>query len=275
MKCAEGTWSGAKANLLGHSDTAINFYNTIAWVGGTAGIHFGVDSPSNARWDSVNSFDNAFRDTFRIGSSDGRSSADTASTALLWSLAVGGPLTGILKTRFAEGDCDKSLELLSDMTESLMLAVFATETTKVIVARERPFNADCVAPFCDTASDSRKSFFSGHSSIAAAGAGLVCSHSIRHRLWGDGFAQRAGPCALGVATAAAVGVLRIAADKHWSTDVLVGWAIGAVIGYFDVPGPFDLLKFSIRRDNGAPSAEGIIAPYASGAEFGARIALRF
>ncbi|MGL4328295.1 MAG: phosphatase PAP2 family protein, partial [Tannerellaceae bacterium] len=35
--------------------------------------------------------------------------------------------------------------------------------------------------------------------------------------------------ALGYATAATVGFLRIARDKHWSSDVLVGAAIGMLV----------------------------------------------
>jgi membrane-associated phospholipid phosphatase len=35
----------------------------------------------------------------------------------------------------------------------------------------------------------------------------------------------------GVALSLATGYLRIAADKHWSTDVLTGWIVGAAVGY--------------------------------------------
>jgi membrane-associated phospholipid phosphatase len=35
----------------------------------------------------------------------------------------------------------------------------------------------------------------------------------------------------GVALSLTTGYLRIAADKHWSTDILTGWVVGAAVGY--------------------------------------------
>jgi membrane-associated phospholipid phosphatase len=62
-----------------------------------------------------------------------------------------------------------------------------------------------------------RSFFSGHTSSSFTGAGLVCSQtSGKH-------------CTISLGLAALTGYLRIAANKHWFSDVVVG----AGVGYFN------------------------------------------
>ena len=86
---------------------------------------------------------------------------------------------------------------------------------------------------------------------------------------------KATPCAVGVATALTAGVLRIVADRHWGSDVLVGFGLGAVVGYFDTWGPFDLLKFETRDARGDISMKGIVLPQATPGQFGARLMMVF
>ncbi len=83
------------------------------------------------------------------------------------------------------------------------------------------------------------------------------------------------PCALGIATSLTTGMFRIAGDKHWATDVLVGWAVGGLVGWFDTPGFFDLLRFRIRGSDGRDRAEGRVLPTAAGGTFGARLTMRW
>ena len=87
--------------------------------------------------------------------------------------------------------------------------------------------------------------------------------------------QRAVPCAFGIGVAIAVGVLRVSSDKHWASDVLAGWAVGSLVGYFDVPGPFDLLRFRLRGRDGSTGVEGVALPYVAAGAFGVRLSLRF
>lgn len=79
---------------------------------------------------------------------------------------------------------------------------------KRAVARERPDGSD------------RESFYSGHTSTAAVFAGAVC---LEHQ---------AIPCALGIGAALGVGYLRVAANRHWLTDVSVGFGVGFSAGRF-------------------------------------------
>ena len=60
-------------------------------------------------------------------------------------------------------------------------------------------------------------------------ASLVCMHHIHLELYGDP-ALDYGICGLALASAGTVGALRIVADKHWTSDVLVGTGIGLLSG---------------------------------------------
>ena len=153
---------------------------------------------------------------------------------------------------------------------AMLLAAMISEGAKVIIGRKRP----CEGIECSDV-DSKKSFYSGHASMTAVGAGLACSNSFRRKIWGEGLLERAAPCGLGVAVSLTTGLLRISGDKHWATDVLVGWAVGGLIGFFDVPGPFDLLKFRWRGSDGESAAEGMVMPYAGPGRLGANLSMRF
>ncbi|HEV8549343.1 MAG TPA: phosphatase PAP2 family protein, partial [Polyangiaceae bacterium] len=74
------------------------------------------------------------------------------------------------------------------------------------------------------------SFMSGHTTIAFTGAGLICAHHQHLPLYGGGAPDLlACIAALGAATTA--GAMRVAADKHYATDVLLGMGVGLFAGY--------------------------------------------
>ena len=112
--------------------------------------------------------------------------------------------------------------------EATVLALDVTEATKLLVARERPFlhemPKDDRARWKRTADD-YLSFFSGHTASTfalAAASGTVAT--MRGYRWAP------LPWAFGGALAAGTGYLRIGADRHWLTDVLVGMVAGIAIG---------------------------------------------
>jgi membrane-associated phospholipid phosphatase len=115
------------------------------------------------------------------------------------------------------------------MAEAWVVAAGATQLTKMLVGRERPFvHALPPEQKLRTAqpSDNNLSFFSGHtSSVFALTAAAGTIGTMRGYRW--------APLAWGAGGAVAVttGYLRIAADKHWLTDVLVGAVVGAGIGF--------------------------------------------
>ncbi len=79
-------------------------------------------------------------------------------------------------------------------------------------------------------SEAYKSFYSGHAAATATMAGLTCAHHQHLPLYGGGFADLA-PCLAMIGVSLGAGATRIMADRHWATDVLTGWTVGALSGY--------------------------------------------
>ncbi len=112
--------------------------------------------------------------------------------------------------------------------ESVAASMVLNQTAKFLFGRARPF-VHALPPDergrTQHPADNYASFYSGHSSLAftlATASGTVASlrgYSWAPLVWGTG---------LTLATAA--GYLRIAADRHYLTDVLVGALVGSAVG---------------------------------------------
>jgi membrane-associated phospholipid phosphatase len=113
-------------------------------------------------------------------------------------------------------------EDLAVVGEAALLAAFTTQAVKLSVARLRPFAWAGGAAGDGTAA---RSFWSGHTSFAFSVAGAATQVArLRHRPHWRWLA------AATLAAAVATGWLRVAGDRHWTTDVLAGGAAGAAIG---------------------------------------------
>jgi membrane-associated phospholipid phosphatase len=174
----------------------------------------------------VNDFDRAARDALRI---DNTSAADGASTALGFALM---PLfmvgSGLLSAGYDHRLKEYPVDLLL-FAESAIIAADFNQAVKFAVGRERPivhFTDGPDARKIVAQSDSLTSFYSGHTTLAfamATSAGTIAS--MRH--------YRLAPLVwvLGVSVASLTGYLRVAADRHYMSDVLVGGAAGSLIGF--------------------------------------------
>jgi membrane-associated phospholipid phosphatase len=112
--------------------------------------------------------------------------------------------------------------------EAVAVGGVLNEIVKLAAARERPFVhalPDEEKPRAGHPSDDDLSFYSGHTSLAfglAAASGTVASlrgYRLAPLVW-----------ASGLAIAALTGYLRVAADKHYLTDVLGGVLAGGAAG---------------------------------------------
>ncbi len=115
------------------------------------------------------------------------------------------------------------------LAETVGATMVVTDRIKHLLHRPRPFLQHCQAAspeeFCEP--DAQLSFFSGHSATAFAAAVAV------GRIAGfRGSRDEARIWATGLTLATATGVLRVAADKHHATDVLVGAAVGSLAGWY-------------------------------------------
>ena len=114
--------------------------------------------------------------------------------------------------------------------EVLMITYGVTSTTKASVLRTRPYayNPD-VSLELKQEPDARYSFFSGHTAVSASVtffAAKVFSDMNPNSKW--------KPLVwVGAAVVpAATGWARVEAGKHFPTDVVAGYVVGAAIGYF-------------------------------------------
>lgn len=252
----DGHWLTAEANL--------DLYNGILFAGGGGAVSL-MGNP-NRRWSARNAFDMDTRHAFRLAKPGSRRRADLASdVTLVASLAVL-PALSIGVQQWRTGDCAESWDMATDFVESFGLVLLVSESIKLASGRERPFATQCGPDAPSDAAcrggDRFRSFISGHATLAATGAGLTCAWSVRRKVWGESFMARAAPCGAGVTLALATGSLRVAADRHWMTDVLAGFVIGSAVGYFDTWGPFDLLRFgdAERSATGRPARFGFVLP---------------
>jgi hypothetical protein len=260
-----------------HSDLA----NAGLYLGAFAGVELGASRPGHPHWTSSAAFEDDARDDLVAGTKSGREAAATASDVLLGLTATAPVWLDVgIGSWLRQGDCETALEIFGETAEALTLSMLVTEATKLIAARERPYRRECALdPDYDDgcgSKDSARSFFSGHTSLASAAAGVLCRNTyLRERpVWGTlGRLRNPLPCALGVGAAVATGLLRIRADQHWLGDVLAGWAVGLAIGLFDLPGPVDLLSF--RYQAAGHEVKATLLPSVGAGSVGARLAVVF
>jgi len=196
----------------------------LAFWGGTQLFESSL-APASCRWCEPGALDSAVRGALRWNDT---AAANTASNVGAYALV---PLTSLgLLAAGAQGE-GRFGEMAGNVlviAESVALAESANQIVKFAVGRERPF-VHALPPAgkssTDNPADNNVSFYSAHTSFAfalAVSTGTVAS--LRRYRWAPAI------WAAGLAGAAAVGYLRIAADRHYFTDVVTGAVAGGAFG---------------------------------------------
>jgi membrane-associated phospholipid phosphatase len=185
-------------------------------------------SPATCRWCETNANDLAISNIRAPLALQGL--ADIGSTVTVIGtpvIAIGINVLLAWQAGATVGDVAWDILLVMQATLSAMAL---QQTTKFFFARERPL-VYRLAPEDKGSTphpeDNNVSFFSGHSALAFAAA--TAAGTIA-RLRGYKYYWLAW--AIGLPLAALTAFQRIAADKHWFSDVLIGAAVGAASGYF-------------------------------------------
>ena len=183
-------------------------------------------APTNCRWCNPGSVDASVQSALRWN--------DTSAANLASNLGayVFVPLTSLGLLSLDAQREGRLGELPGDglvIAEAVALNGALTQIVKFAAGRERPFVHALPAdqkPLTANPADNNVSFYSSHTSFAfSLAVSTATVASMRRYRW-------AGVIwAVGLAGAATVGYLRIAADKHYFTDVLVGAAVGSAIGF--------------------------------------------
>ncbi len=115
------------------------------------------------------------------------------------------------------------------LAEAVTLNVSATFLTKLLVKRPRPFIYNPNTVITDKLTRAAtESFVSGHTSNSALLG--IFSASVFSRLFPESKWKKPLWVA-GIGIPVVVGILRVEAGKHFPTDVIAGYGLGALIGY--------------------------------------------
>lgn len=187
---------------------------------------------TDVRWAQGNGFDDGVRSKLRVASPGGRATADTVSDVLLGASIVY-PYLAANVAWGAHDSADAAWQMAMINTQSFALTSTVMGVIKGLAGRARPYTRECEAtadPEACMGENYSTSFLSGHTALAFTGAGLTCAHHLNLPLYGGG-APDGLTCAAAVGAASATGALRIAADKHYLSDVMAGAALGTLSGW--------------------------------------------
>ncbi|HUM11836.1 MAG TPA: phosphatase PAP2 family protein [Myxococcaceae bacterium] len=195
-------------------------------------VEFVIPSPTVPKWTAQNGFDTGIRDALRLGTDSGRATAGTMSDVLVYLLMAAPFLNATLVAGIEHERWDVAWRLMVLDAETILLATTIPLSLQKATARERPYVQECGNPSPPSQCSSGgkyTSFPSGHTTAAFAAVALECFHhgylDTSHTGWGGAV------CPVTIVAALGTGILRIAADRHWATDILVGGAIGGLVGY--------------------------------------------
>lgn len=208
-------------------------------------------APSACRWCGPNPFDQGFRGVFNPAFSH---TADTLSNVFAFGLV---PLASLGMPALFAWQHDALDTFWVDallILQATFSAMAVNQVVKFLVARQRPFVGTLTQEELDALrdpADNDLSFFSGHTTFtfALVTAAATVAQMRGYKYWWAILAI-GGPLALGT------GVLRMAADKHYASDVWVGTAMGSLFGA-GIPLLFHGLAKSELPVTVAPSGNGV------------------
>lgn len=159
---------------------------------------------------------------------DRRATKNWSRQAKIWSDAlVFGSMAASAGVVFGKNNDFKTMSLI--LAEAYFLNYGLTNLTKNWMRRTRPYAFNPDVPMTEKLKiKTRRSFFSGHTSLAATGSFLLA------KVLSDNFPEKKWTKMVwaGAATLPALtGWQRVRAGKHFPTDVLAGYAVGALVGW--------------------------------------------
>lgn len=191
--------------------------------------------PAEARWQGGVLFDDGVRSALRADSRAGRDRARAVGdTTYITGALLPTLLDGLIVTLGAHGASDVAGQMLLINVEAYAVAAALLVGSENLFARARPSMKPCAEDdnyeaYCNNP-DEKSSFISGHTGVVATSAGLLCAHHQYLDLYGNQVADAAA-CGLGIGLALTTGVARIVNDRHYATDTLAAFAVGALSGY--------------------------------------------
>jgi membrane-associated phospholipid phosphatase len=204
-------------------------------VGGSLVVRFAGPQPDR-NWQGGILFDQAVTDAVAIRGT-GRPVVATISDVGFYSAMGFRLIDGALLPGLIHGNWDVSLQVSFIDLESFGIVAAVLWGSHLAIGRERPYMTTCRADpefaaresDCTPSDDTNRSFIAGHPAVGVTAAALTCLHHSHMPLYGrvgDGFA-----CWLTIVAAAANGAGRVLAEKHYTSDLILGVSLGIFAGY--------------------------------------------
>ena len=186
--------------------------------------------PQKPNWQGGILFDDGLRKAIRLRLPTARDKARSFSELPFYAAPAIPLVIDPLVLWLARGDGKAAVNVELMGLEAFSYAGVLSYVSNDIAQRQRPDATACHDSGMERCSTNTDSFYSGHTTIVAASAGLVCANHVNMPIYGNRVADL-GTCALATTGAVASGVARLMGDQHYTTDVLVGFGMGFGIGY--------------------------------------------
>ncbi len=211
--------------------SAVEGVGTVVAGAGTL-VLFMLKPPKDPRWEGGILFDDSVRSGLRLHSESARAKVRTWGDMPYYAAPVIPLIVDpLIASWLARGDTRAAANLEAVGLEAFSYSGLGSFISTRISVRERPDSTECRRQHPDGGCEpDTESFYSGHTTIAATSAGIVCANHRVMPLWGSKPAD-IGACALATTGAVASGVSRLLADRHYATDVIVGFGFGFGFGY--------------------------------------------
>jgi len=175
--------------------------------------------PSSCRWCEPPGFDRSVRNAL-VWDNKERANVASSITAFVVEPAIG---LGLLILSNSDTSWSRLIDDTLPVFEAVVVSQLVTQAVKFGVGRQRPYAH--FDPASQGSTEDNLSFWSGHSELAfavTASAGMICHwrhYKTEPYVW-----------AAGITLSLTTEYLRIAADKHYLSDVMVGGLVGLASG---------------------------------------------
>ena len=184
--------------------------------------------PKHADWSSHNGFDESIRNALRLHSRSAQNAVGTIGDGLMGVLIAEPIVDSFVTLGYRDRRWDTLWQTSVINLESFTFTALVSSVMQNSIKRERPFQRDCPDGSC-VGEQPNRGMPSGHVAFAFTGAGLYCTQHEYLSTYDP--ATEHALCYASLGLAAADGVARIVADRHYATDVLVGSALGLFSGF--------------------------------------------
>lgn len=193
----------------------------VAVGGAMAGVYFGVGKSPECKWCGSNSFDMVIQEALGWFN---KKAASMAGNVLFYG---GVPAFGVASAVGLNWEKNWRYKLYDSLLilDATVVSMLASTLTTQLSARERPWYFYNMTEYKGDEADAHMSFPSGH--VLVTFAATIASAVMAFE---KSKCQGCAVLASGASFSLLMGYLRIAAAKHWASDVLVGLGVAPLFG---------------------------------------------